>query len=508
MSTTTTANGKRELVGHPWLVLLTVMVGTLLIGLDRTVVNLALPDVISEFGITVSTSTWIATAYIISNAIFVPVFGKLGDLYGNRVIYLWSFVGFIIVSVLAGLAWSFGSLVFFRVVQGLVGAAVYPTAMSLIARSFADPKSRSQALGIWSSSFAVSAVIGPLLGGYLVDNFSWRSVFYINLPIGILGLFMVQIFLPHDRPSDRGLFDWVGACFLAVSISSMVLVLDRGQDWGWASATALLCYGLMVVFGYLTYWWETRHKSPIIDFKLFSNPVFSSVLLMSFISFGGMMGAMFLLPVFSQTVLMYDATQSGYLLLPLALALPVAAPLGARLSSALHPRYIVSFGLALCALGLYLLRVLDPAMASADFILPLALFGFGLGLGMSPLTTAATTSVPAHEVGVSSGLLNLTRNVGGAFGIAIFGTLLNSAITSNVLLVASNSTIRGSAPEIAAEAQALIVMKAQLLAYGTVFVYASIVMLVGAVVALLFLRIGKTPDTLTDEQKAEAMSVG
>jgi MFS family permease len=117
-----------DLVGHPWLVLLTVMVGTLLIGLDRTVVNLALPDVISEFGITVSTSTWIATAYIISNAIFVPVFGKLGDLYGNRVIYFWSFVGFIIVSVLAGLAWSFGSLVFFRVIQGLVGAAVYPNA--------------------------------------------------------------------------------------------------------------------------------------------------------------------------------------------------------------------------------------------------------------------------------------------------------------------------------------------------------------------------------------------
>src|SRR5262249_40625112 len=160
-------------VGHPWLVLATVMVGTLLIGLDRTVVNLAVPKVISDFGITVTAAAWIATAYIIANAVFVPVFGKLGDLFGNPIIYLLSFVGFIVVSVLAGVAWDFGSLVLFRAIQGLVGAAVYPTAMSLIAKSFADPKKRAQALGIWSSSFAVSAIIGPLLGGYLIDHFSW-----------------------------------------------------------------------------------------------------------------------------------------------------------------------------------------------------------------------------------------------------------------------------------------------------------------------------------------------
>jgi EmrB/QacA subfamily drug resistance transporter len=380
--------------------------------------------------------------------------------------------------------------------------------MSLIARSFADPKSRAQALGIWSSSFAVSAVIGPLLGGYLVDNFSWRSVFYINLPIGILGIFMVQLFLPHDRPSARAAFDWAGACLLAVAITSMVLVLDRGQDWGWTSAGAVLCYVLMVVFGYLTYRWETRHESPIIDFKLFKNPIFTSVLVMSFISFGGMMGAMFLLPVFTQTILMYDATASGYLLLPMALALPIAAPLGARLSSAFHPRYIVSFGLFLCAVGLYMLRVLDPAMGGADFIMPLALFGFGLGLGMAPLTSAATNSVPPSEVGVSSGLLNLTRNVGGAFGIAIFGTLLNSLIRSDILTVASNSVVRATAPIVQAQAQALIVMKAQLMAYGSVFVYASLVMFLGSVVALLFLRAGKTGEALSEEQKAEAMAVG
>ncbi|OYV83093.1 MAG: hypothetical protein B7W96_00745 [Parcubacteria group bacterium 37-58-5] len=336
----TAAAKAHRLTGHPWLVLTTVMVGTLLIGLDRTVVNLALPKVMSDFGITVETAAWIATAYIISNAIFVPVFGKLGDLLGNRVIYFWSFIGFIIVSMLAGLSWDFNSLLVFRVLQGLVGAAVYPTAMSLIAKSFADPKARAQALGIWSSSFAISAVIGPLLGGYLVDNFSWRWVFFINLPIGIAGLIMTLLFLPHDRPEERGTFDWFGAVLLSVVISSLVLVVDRGQDWGWLSSASILCYLLTLVFGVFVYLWETRHTHPIIDFKFFRNPVIVSVLAVSFISFGGMMGAMLLLPVFAQTFLHYTATQSGYLFVPMALALPLFAPLGAKLANSFNRRRI------------------------------------------------------------------------------------------------------------------------------------------------------------------------
>ena len=498
-----------RLTGHPWLVLTTVMVGTLLIGLDRTVVNLAMPKIMGDFGITVSTAAWIATAYIISNAIFVPVFGKLGDLFGNRIIYLWSFVGFIIVSVLAGLAWDFGSLVVFRVLQGLVGAAVYPTAMSLIAKSFEDTKARAQALGIWSSTFAISAVIGPLLGGYLVDNFAWRWVFFINLPIGILGLIMTLIFLPHDRPGERGTFDWFGAVLLSGAITSLVLVVDRGQDWGWLSGASVLCYVLTLVFGYLVYRWETRHAHPVIDFKFFRNPVIVSVLAVSFISFGGMMGAMLLLPIFAQTFLHYTATESGYLFVPMALALPIFAPLGAKLANSFHPRYTVAFGMALSALGLFMLMHLDPAMTSYDFVLPLVLFGAGLGLGMAPLTNAATTAVPLHEVGMSSGLLNLTRNIGGAFGIAIFSTILANATNANVLMVAQNSHILGTAPAVIAAGAELIIMKAELLSYGTVFGYAAAAMLIGALIALFFLKVSAaSTEDIPPELFAEAAAGG
>ncbi|MBU6323175.1 MAG: DHA2 family efflux MFS transporter permease subunit [Patescibacteria group bacterium] len=498
-------NGESRL-GKPWLVLVTVMVGTLLIGLDRTVVNLAVPSVISDFGITVTTAAWIATSYIITNAVFVPVFGKLGDLYGNRIIYVWSFIGFIVMSVLTGLSWNFPSLIFFRAAQGLVGAAIYPTAMSLIAKSFTKPKDRAQALGIWSSSFAVSAIIGPLLGGFLIDNFSWRMIFYINLPIGIAGLIMTLIFLPHDRPEERGSFDWFGSVLLAGAITSMVLVLDQGQTWGWTSAASLACYAGAVVFGWLTYVWETRHTHPIIDFKLFKNPTIVSVLIVSFISFGGMMGAMFLLPVFTQTFLGYDAIQTGLLFVPMGLALPLFAPLGARLALRFHPRYTVSFGMAVAAFSFFMLRTLDPGMAYGDFIIPLALFGAGLGLGMAPLTTAATTAVPLHEVGMSSGLLNLTRNIGGAFGIALFGTVLANATNANVLQVAQQSVIRGTGATAHAIGTSLIILKADLLAYGTVFVWAAGAMLAGGIAALLLLRASGEEMEIPPEVRAEAMA--
>ncbi len=496
-----------SLVGHPWLVLATVMLGTLLIGLDRTVVNLAVPKIIGDFGISVNTAAWIATAYIISNAVFVPVFGKLGDLFGNRQIYIWSFTGFIVVSVLTGLSWNFSSLVFFRTIQGLVGAAIYPTAMSLIAKSFTDTKARAQALGIWSSSFAVSAIIGPLLGGYLIDQFSWRMIFYINLPIGIAGLVMTLLYLPHDHPEERGAFDWFGSVLLAGAITAMVLVLDQGQVWGWFSTASILCYAATVIFGYLTFLWETRHTHPVIDFRLFKNPTISSVLVVSFISFGGMMGAMFLLPVFTQSFLGYDAIKTGLLFVPMGLTLPIFAPLGARLAVSFHPRYTVSFGMAVAALSFYLLRSLDPAMTYGDFVLPLILFGAGLGLGMAPLTNAATTAVPLHEVGMSSGLLNLTRNIGGAFGIALFGTLLTNATNANVLSVALNSHIRSMNPGVLAQGAQLIIMKADLLAYSTVFEWAAGAMLIGAFAALFLQSSGSIAD-LPPEARAEAMAGG
>lgn len=472
----------------PWLVLATVMVGTLLIGLDRTVVNLGLPGMISDFRITVSSAGWIATGYIISNAIFVPVFGKLGDKVGNRNIYLWSFIGFIITSMLAGAAWNLASMVTFRVLQGLVGAAIYPTAMALIARTFEDPDARTQALGIWSASFAVSAVLGPLIGGPLIDNFSWRWLFYINLPVGILGLFMTLWFLPHDKPLDRAPgFDYKGAVALGVALSALVLVLDRGAEWGWLSLGSIISYLVTLVFFILFIRIEQRESDPIVDLKMFRNRTFTTVLIISFVSFGGMMGAMFLLPVFAQTYLGYNATQAGLLFVPMAVTMLVSAPLGGRLSKIVPLRILVAVGMGLAAFGIFLFSGLDVKTTQLELSIPLIVFAFGLGLGMAPMTAAVTNSVPAKEVGVSSAVLNLVRNIAGAVGIAFFGTILNNIITTKVMTIGQDAVVRTSDPHTIGIVHALIILKAQVEAYGEVFLVASLIMSLG-VIASLFLK--------------------
>ena len=478
----------KKVVSSPWTVLATVMVGTLLIGLDRTIVNLGLPGMISDFNISVSSAGWIATAYIISNAVFVPVFGKLGDKLGNRIIYLWSFIGFIVISVFAGLSWNLSSMVFFRVLQGLVGAAIYPTAMALIAKTFTNPQERTQALGLWSASFAVSAVLGPLIGGPLIDNFSWRWLFYINLPVGIIGIFMTLWYLPHDKPVDKKTgFDYKGAGVLAIALSSLVLVLEKGRDWGWLSSGSISNYILVVLFLTIFYFIEKRAKDPIIDLKLFSNRIYSNILLLSFITFGGMMGAMFLLPVFAQTYLGFNATQTGLLFIPMAFTMFISAPLGGYLSNKISLKYLVSFGMGLSAFGIYLFSGLDVKTTAVDLMIPLIVFAFGMGLGMAPMTAAATNSVPTNEVGVSSALLNLVRNIAGAVGIAFFSTVLSNIIESNVLELGQNAIINTTNPQVTQTVSALVILKAQVMAYGDVFVIASVIMAIGVIVAL-FLR--------------------
>ncbi|MDI6778208.1 MAG: DHA2 family efflux MFS transporter permease subunit [Patescibacteria group bacterium] len=474
-----------EKTSSPWLILLTVMVGTLLIGLDRTVVNLGVPKIMSEFGITITTAGWIATAYIISNAVFVPVFGKLGDMFGNRFIYLWSFVAFIVISLIVGLSWSIGSLIFFRAIQGLVGAAIYPTAMSLIAKTFRDRQERAQALGIWAGSFAASAVIGPLVGGPLIDNFSWRMLFYINFPVGVVGLLMVLAFLPKDRPQKKEKFDYAGSIILAVALSSLVLVLDKGQEWGWTSFKSFSAYFVTIASGIIFYFVEKRAKNPLIDLNFFKNPVFVSALSVTFISFGGFMGAMFLIPIFAQTFLGYGATETGYLFLPLALTMMVVSPLGARISSYIAPRWSVSIGMLISTIGFFILsQRLDPLTKGSDLIFPLFLFAVGLGLGMAPLTNAVASSVPPREVGIASGILNLTRNIAGAIGIAFFGTLLTNQINLNVQEISVHTTINSFLPNIAKVVPGLVILKAQVASYGFVFFVASFVMLAGALTAL------------------------
>ncbi|MBU6231754.1 MAG: multidrug efflux MFS transporter [Patescibacteria group bacterium] len=470
-----------------WMVLLTVIVGTFLGRLDQTVVNLAIPKMIDDFGITVSAASWIVTAYIIANAVFVPVWGKLGDTIGRKKIYIMGFSVFIVGSILAGLAWNLSSMIVFRVIQAVASSADYPTAMAILAITFKTPRERAQALGIWSSSFASAAVFGPLIGGPLIDTFGWRSVFLINLPVGLLGLFMAMAYV-HESVSDKKTvsFDWWGATTIGVALAFMVLILDQGMTWGWNSGTAWLCYAMIVVFSGLFYWIETRHPEPVVDFSFFKNRVFNAALLNNFIIFMGMMGSVFAIPIFAQTFLGYDATQSGLLFIPMGICIPISAGiLGRLLLGKVPPRTVIFWGTLGAAVSFYFLTWIDPRSSAWDIIWPLALMALFMGSGMAQRTNLVAASVPPEEIGVASSILALVRNVGGAFGIAVFGTLINTFAETNVLDLAKNSVIHATTPAEHATAIALIELKAQVLAYSQVYLIAAGVVALGAFAILI-----------------------
>lgn len=471
---------------HQWLILLTVIVGTFLGRLDQTIVNLALPKIIQDFSITVTSAGWIATAYILANAIFVPIWGKLGDTIGRKKVYLTGFIIFILGSVLAGLSWNLNSMIIFRVIQAIASSADYPTAMAIIAVSFPDAKQRIQALGLWSASFAAAAVFGPLIGGPLIDNFSWRAVFLINLPVGLIGLILAIIFVKESVSNKKSLvFDWWGAITLGISLSALVLVLDRGVDWGWLSASSLLAYAVTLLFALIFIKIEHNISEPIVDLKFFKIGTFVNTLLNNFVVFMGMMGGIFLIPIFASTYLGLNATETGLLFMPMAAMMMIASPLGGHFAGKVQPRYIIALSTAVAALGLFLFSFLDPKATSWDIIFPLSVMAFGLGFGMAQRTSLIAAIVPEQEVGIASSVLALVRNIAGAFGIAIFGTILNSATESNVLKLAAHSAINTTDPAMFHQFVALIILKAQVLAYSTVFRFSALIVLVGAALALL-----------------------
>jgi EmrB/QacA subfamily drug resistance transporter len=480
---------KRGFQSHEWIILLTVMIASFLGRLDGTVVNLALPKMISDFGITVSEASWIATSYIIANAIFVPIFGKLGDLIGRKPLYLFGIIGFVISSMFAGLSQNLSQMIVFRILQAITVSIDYPLALSIIAFTFEDRQKRAQAMGLWSAVFGVAAVFGPLLGGPLIDHFSWRSVFYINVPIGIIGALMAWRYIQEPVKKIRGIknFDIWGSLLLGVALGSLVLVLDQGQSWGWLSTNSLVSYVVTAVSFVAFILVEQRQKEPVVDLKFFRIPEFSISLIVSFITFMGMIGGLFLLPIFVQGYLGYTVTKTGYLFLPMAAGMMIGAQSGARLSAKFSPKYVVCAGLAWSAFILYLFSGIDLTWSFAHLATLLGLFALGLGLTFAPITNAAISTVPLHEVGVASSILALVRNISGAFGVAIFATILTNSATAGIISVQKFSVINTLNPNVLQQAAYLMAIKANIVSFNVVFLCSAAITAVGAVSAL-FLR--------------------
>src|SRR3984957_4416200 len=461
-----------------WIVLATVIFGTFLGRLDQTVVNLALPKIIGDFSINGSSAAWISTAYILANAVFVPVWGKLGDTAGRKRIYLIGFIGFIIASGLCAIAWNLSSMVAFRIIQGFAVSADYPTAMAILAITFTDMKERAQALGIWSAAFAVASVFGPLIGGPLIDNFNWRSVFFINIPLGIIGLLLPIRYINESVGERRDVkFDWWGSISLGAALATLVLVLDQGQTWGWASTPSILCYIGTAICGIAFYFIELHEPEPIVDLDFFKIPTFLYTMLNNFIVFMALIGAIFLIPIFAETYLGDSATQTGFLFIPLALSLMVAAPLGGRLIGKVRPGVVIFFSTFFCGIGIFFLSYIDAASTPIDIIIPMCIMAFSLGFGMAQRTNLVAVSVPKNKIGEASAVLALVRNISGAFGLAIFSTLLKNSENANIFSTATHSILNVVNPQNMQQFVALVELKAQVAAYATVFETAAIIVM-------------------------------
>ncbi len=470
-----------------WLVLLTVIIGTFLGRLDETIVNLALPKIIIDFKITVNTASWIATAYILANSVFVPIWGKLGDTIGRKKVYIMGFSIFIFGSALAGFAWSLSSMIVFRIIQAVASSADYPTAMAILAVTFKQGKERAQALGLWSVSFAAAVVFGPIIGGPMIDNFGWRSIFLLNIPVGILGLVMASVFIRESLSEHKTIhFDWWGALTLGSALSSLVLVLDQGLLWGWISLPSILCYLSVVAFVVIFVLIELKAEEPIVDLKFFKNNVFVNTLLNNFLVFMALAGAIFLIPIFAETYLGFDATKTGYLFIPMAFAMVIASPIGGSFTGKIQPKYIIFVSTLVATIGTFLFSVfLDPRATAIDIIIPLVIMAFGLGFGMAQRTSVIAAVVPSAEIGVASSILALGRNIAQAFGIAVFSTLLTNTVDGNVLNISYRSIIKILNPTIYKQAVGLIILAAQIDAYKTVFVWAAGVLIIGTCLSLL-----------------------
>jgi DHA2 family multidrug resistance protein len=476
-----------------WLILLTVIMGTFLGRLDQTVVSLAVPKIMLDFNITTSEAGWIATAYILANAVFVPVWGKLGDTIGRKKVYIWGFSIFIVGSILAGFSWDLSSMIAFRIIQAIASSADYPTAMAIITVTFRDGRDRAKALGIWSSAFAASAVFGPLIGGPLIDNFGWRSVFLINLPVGLIGLAMALAFIPESVSDKKSAsFDWWGAITLGISLSLLVFGLDRSYDWGWTSLPILLCFagsGLFLVIFYLI---DLQHPEPMVDFRFFRIPAFVWTLVNNFVVFMGMMGGIFLIPIFDQIFLGFDATETGLQFLPMAFCMILAAPLGASLVGKVQPRYVIAVSTFVAAIGMYLFMGLDVRSGTWDIVIPMSVMAFGMGFAMAQRTGIIAAIVPHEDIGSASAVLALVRNIAGAFGIAVFTTLLNDSTENNMLAISAHTVVNIHTPAVLQLASGLMYLDAQILAYRTVFFVSAIFLLAAAALALL-IDVEETP---------------
>jgi EmrB/QacA subfamily drug resistance transporter len=420
-----------------------LMLGLFLAALDQTIVATALPTIVGELG-GLEHLSWVVTAYLLASTVTAPLYGKISDLYGRKIVFQVAIGLFLIGSALCGIAQNMPQLIGFRAIQGLGAGGLFVMALTIVG-DVVSPRERGRYQGYFGAVFAVSSIAGPLLGGWLVDNIDWRWVFYINLPIGLIALFVTAsvLNLPFHRQEHR--IDYPGAALLVAGVGALLLVTvwgGREYEWGSPLIMGLAIAGLALVGIFL--WWESRIEEPILPLRLFRDRTFSLTSAAGFIVGLAMFGGIVFLPLFLQIVIGASATNSGLLLTPMMLGVIIASVGGGRLITKTG-RYKIFpvVGALLAALALFLLSTMGVGTALLAASVYMLILGTGLGLMFQVLVLAVQNSVEMRDLGVATSANTFFRTLGGSFGTALFGAIFTSRLTANLARLMPGSELGG-----------------------------------------------------------------
>jgi DHA2 family multidrug resistance protein len=424
VSTTTTAWHPRA---NPWLIALPVMLATFMVILDTSIVVVALPYIAGNLGATRDQSTWVLTSYLVANAIILPASTWFSSFFGRKNFLVACTILFTVSSLTCGIATSMPMLIISRILQGLGGGAMQPLSQAVLLESF-PPAQRGTATALFGLGIVVAPVVGPTLGGWLTDEFSWRWTFYINLPVGIIAVFLMLLVVedpPYIRASRPGRIDAIGFGLMGVFLGTLQIILDKGQDADWFSAVWLRWFAVICIASFIGFIVrELRTDHPIVNLRIFKNRNFaiSSAL---FAIFGMVLYALIALqPLYLQSLLGYNAYNAGLSVTPRGIGALAGLFCVGALASRVSPKILVGCGFTMLGLSSFLLSRLDLQMSMSNVILPNVISGLGTSFIFVPLTTLAIGTLRNEQIGNATGLQNLVRNVGGSVGLAFVSTML------------------------------------------------------------------------------------
>ncbi|MGB9743751.1 MAG: DHA2 family efflux MFS transporter permease subunit [Desulfurella sp.] len=433
---------------NKWIVTITVMIGTIMSSLDTSIVNVAIPYIQGSMGASLEQITWVSTGYLLSNTIIMPIIALLSSRFGRKNFYMFGIALFTLGSALCGIAWNLYAIVVFRIIQGIGGGVLIPIAQAILREVF-PKEEQGMAMGIYGMGVVMGPAIGPTLGGWLIDRYSWPWIFYINLPIGIVALIMVNIFIedPDFLIREKSKIDFLGLIFMAIGFGALQIFLADGENKDWFTSQYIthlaIIAGAGIIFFVIR---ELTIKKPAVDLRILKNINFTLGTLLGGVLGMGLFASLFVLPVFLQNLLGYTAFDAGVAMVPRSLAMALMMPIGGKLFNKLGPKILVSFGLILVIISFFQFANLNLNASFWDIFIPQFLQGSGFGFIFVSVSTSALITIEKSDLTFATSIYNVFRLITGSIGVALAATYVDrgtnayySVLTQNVSIFSRNT---------------------------------------------------------------------